>query len=62
YFVVCDERLNDPAAVARGQLQLLFGFASSRAGEFETCLVTHQPAGSSVRAVSVNRYALPEQT
>jgi hypothetical protein len=62
YFVVCDERLNDPAAVARGQLQLLFGFAISRAGEFETCLVTHQPAGSSVRAVSVNRYALPEQT
>ena len=59
YFVVCDERLNAPAALARAQLRLLFGFAVSRAGDFETCLVTHQSAGSSVRAVSVNRYALP---
>jgi phage tail sheath protein FI len=62
YFVVCDERLNEPAAVARGQLQLLFGFAVSRAGDFETCLVTHQSAGSSVRAVSVNRDALAQHT
>jgi hypothetical protein len=62
YFIVCDERLNEPAAVARGQLQLLFGFAVSRAGDFETSLVTHQSAGSSVRAVSVNRDALARHT
>ncbi|HEY6451890.1 MAG TPA: hypothetical protein VIX87_04765 [Steroidobacteraceae bacterium] len=60
YFVICDERLNDPAAVACGRFQLLFGFATARPGEFQTYLVTHQPAGSAARMVSVNRYALPE--
>lgn len=58
YFVVCDERLNDAAAVASGQFQLLFGFAVSRPGEHQTCLVTHQPDSSSARMVSVNRFAL----
>jgi phage tail sheath protein FI len=61
YFVICDERLNDHAHVSSGQFQLLFGFASSRPGSFQTCLVTHQPAGSAVRVVSVNRYALLPQ-
>ena len=56
YIVICDQRLNDPAQVAAGRLQLLFGFAASRPGDFQTWLVTHEPAGSSVRAVSVNRY------
>jgi len=58
YFVVCDERLNDAAAVASGQFQLLFGFAVSRPGEHQTCLVTHQPDSSTARMVSVNRFAL----
>jgi hypothetical protein len=62
YFVICDERLNDPATVARGQFQLLFGFAPLRPGEFQSCLVTHQPEGSAVRMVSVNRFALPRQS
>jgi hypothetical protein len=57
--VICDERLNDPEHVAVGRFQLLFGFAASRPGEFQTWLVTHEPGASSVRAVSVNRYALP---
>lgn len=59
YFVICDERLNDESAVAEGRLQLLFGFAATRPGEFLTYLVTHQPGGSAARTVSVNRYALP---
>ncbi len=58
YFVVCDERLNDAAAVASGQFQLLFGFAVARPGEHQTCLVTHQPDSSTARMVSVNRFAL----
>jgi hypothetical protein len=58
YLVVCDERLNDAAAVASGQFQLLFGFAVSRPGEHQTCLVTHQPESSAARMVSVNRFAL----
>ncbi len=61
YFVLCDERLNGAAQSAAGQFQLLFGFATWRPGDFHTCLVTHRPGGSTVRAVSVNRYALTPQ-
>lgn len=56
YFVICDERLN--AAGGPG-VRLLFGVALSRPGEFRTCLVEHRAGASSVRAVSVNRFALP---
>lgn len=62
YFVICDERLNDAEFVAAGRFQLLFGFAASRPSDFQTFLVTHAPNGSSVRAASVNRYALPPQS
>jgi phage tail sheath protein FI len=62
YFVICDQRLNDAEHVAAGRFQLLFGFATSRPADFQTCLVTHQPGASSVRPVSVNRYALPLQS
>jgi phage tail sheath protein FI len=66
YFVICDGRLNDglggqlPEAVPPGSARqlLLFGFAATRPGEFQTCLVTHRPEGSTVRTVSVNWYAL----
>jgi phage tail sheath protein FI len=54
-FAICDERLNDPAHVEAGRFNLLFGFTTSRAGEYHTCLVTHTPAASSLRHVSVNR-------
>jgi hypothetical protein len=62
YFVICDERINDAAAVACGQFQLLFGFAVMRPGEFQTCLVTHQPESSAARMVSVNRFALSRRS
>jgi phage tail sheath protein FI len=62
YFVICDERLNDEDQVATGRFQLVFGFASSRPGDFQTFLVTHQPGHSSVRLASVNRYALLQQS
>jgi hypothetical protein len=62
YFVICDQRLNDPEHVAAGRLQLLFGFATARPADFQGCLVTHEPGGSSVRPASVNRYALPPQS
>ena len=61
YFVICDQRLNDVEQVAAGRFQLLFGFATSRPADFQAFLVTHEHGGSSVRAVSVNRYALPPQ-
>jgi len=59
YFVICDERLNGEPRSAAG-VRLVFGVALSRPGEFRTCLVEHQPGASSVRTVSVNRFALPE--
>ena len=39
--MICDER-STTQQVGR-TLQLLFGFAVSRPGEFQTCLVTHEP-------------------
>lgn len=56
YFVICDSRLNPPGS-GRGELQLLFGLAPLRPAEFISYLLTHTAAGSSVRAVSVNRVA-----
>ena len=57
YFVICDARLNTPESVAEGRCSLLFGFAAWRAGEFQSCLVTHERSGSTVRAVTINRLA-----
>lgn len=59
YFVICDERLNPEPGPESG-VRLLFGVALSRPGEFRTWLVEHRRGASSVRAVSVNRFALPE--
>jgi hypothetical protein len=59
YYVICDARLNPPEYVAAGRACLLFGFAAWRPGEFQSCLVTHERAGSWVRAVTINRLATP---
>jgi Bacteriophage tail sheath protein len=61
YFVICDERVNRPDTVADGRINLLFGFATSKPGEFDAWLVTHHPAASRVRPVSVNRLATSRQ-
>lgn len=57
HFVISDERVNRAATIAEGKLNILFGFATSKPGEFDTWLVTHQPGGSRTRPVSVNRLA-----
>ena len=57
YFVICDARLNPPESVAQGRCCLLFGFSVWRAGEFQSCLVTHDRSGSAVRPVTINRLA-----
>jgi phage tail sheath protein FI len=57
YFVICDERVNGAEAVASGRVNLLFGIAASRPGEFHACLVTHHAGASRTRIVSVNRLA-----
>lgn len=61
HFVFCDERVNGAQSVADGKFNLLFGFATTRAGEFDTWLVTHRPGESRVRPVSVNRSATARQ-
>ena len=62
YFVICDQRLNDAGQVSAGNFQLLFGLGASRPGDVRAWLVTHTVSGSSVRAASVNQYALSLQS
>ncbi|MGH8286390.1 MAG: phage tail sheath family protein [Steroidobacteraceae bacterium] len=61
YFVICDERINDADSIAAGRINLLFGFAAARPGDFQAWLVTHQPGSSRVRHVSVNRMATSQR-
>ncbi|HEV2286119.1 MAG TPA: hypothetical protein VGR80_08765, partial [Steroidobacteraceae bacterium] len=61
HFVICDERVNGAQSVAEGKFNLLFGFATTRPGEFDTWLVTHRAGVSRVRPVSVNRQATAGQ-
>jgi uncharacterized protein len=60
-FVIADERVNRPQTLAEGKFNLLFGFATSKPGGFDTWLVTHRAGSSRVRPVSVNRAATSRQ-
>jgi len=55
--VVWDERVNRASTIATGAINLLFGYAPQQPGCLSCWLVTHQPAGSRVRPVSINRQA-----
>ena len=57
YFVVCDERVNRPDAVAAGEVNLLYGFATTRPAEFHAWLNTYQAGQCRARSVAVNRSA-----
>jgi len=57
HFVIADERVNHPQSLAEGKFNLLFGFATSKPGAFDTWLVTHRAGASRVRPVTVNRSA-----
>lgn len=61
HFVICDERVNRAQSITEGKFNILFGFATSKPGEFDAWLVTHQAAGSRARPVSVNRLAISRQ-
>jgi uncharacterized protein len=61
HFVIADERVNRPQTLAEGKFNLLFGFATSKPGEFDTWLVTHRAGASRVRPVSVNRSKTSQQ-
>jgi len=55
HFAIADDRVNREQSVAEGKFNLLFGFATSKPGEFDTWMVTHHPGATRVRPVSVNR-------
>jgi hypothetical protein len=55
YLVICDERVNDPRDSHSGTVNILFALPAMRAGEYHAYLVSHNAAGSRVRAVSLNR-------
>jgi phage tail sheath protein FI len=57
HFTIADDRVNREQTVAEGKFNLLYGFATSKPGEFDTWMVTHHPGSSRVRPVSVNRLA-----
>jgi uncharacterized protein len=57
YFVVCDERINNEESMRLGKVNLAFGFAASKPGEYHAFLVTHEPGGSRARPITVNRFA-----
>src|SRR6478735_9360866 len=57
YFVVCDERINTADTMRDGKINLAFGFAATKPGEYHAFIVTHQPSGSRAKEISVNRFA-----
>lgn len=59
FFVVCDQRLNGESPSRGAAVQLLCGVAIARPRDFHAFLIRHAHAGSCVRPVSVNRFALP---
>jgi phage tail sheath protein FI len=55
WYVLCDERVNRDYERDRGIVNLLFGFAAGRPGQFHSYLVSHRAGGSRVRPVRLNR-------
>jgi hypothetical protein len=55
WFVVCDERINRAPERDRGIVNLLFGFATGRAGRVHAYLLTHRAGGSRIKPVTLNR-------
>ncbi len=59
WFVLCDERVNREQYRERGIVNLMFGFAAARSGEFHAYMVSHRAGGSRTQAVSPNLAGLP---
>lgn len=57
YFVACDDRINTEETMRAGKVNLAFGFAATKPGEYHAFIVTHQPSGSRARPITVNRFA-----
>jgi len=55
WFVACDERINREHERERGIVNLAFGFAAARPGQFHAFLVTHRAGGSRVQPLRLTR-------
>jgi phage tail sheath protein FI len=55
WFVLCDERINREHERDRGVVNVAFGFAGTRPGQFHAFLVTHRAGGSRVRSLNLSR-------
>jgi len=53
WFAICDERVNPQRQL--GGVNLLFGYAATREGEWQCWLLTHGPQGTRVQQVSLSR-------
>lgn len=53
WFAICDQRVNPPRQI--GEVNILFGYAARREGEWHCWLVTHGATGSRAQSVSLNR-------
>lgn len=61
WFVVCDERVNREYERGVGIINVLFGIAAGRAGEYQTWLVSHRAAGATIQSVTLNRLQLDDR-
>ena len=57
YFAVCDERINTFETMRAGKINLAFGFAATKPGEYHAFIVTHTMSGSRTRPIRLNRFA-----
>ena len=57
YFAVCDERINTFETMRAGKINLAFGFAATKPGEYHAFIVTHTMSGSRTRSIRLNRFA-----
>jgi uncharacterized protein len=55
FFVICDERINNPQIISTNEFQLVLGFAATREHELHCFRISHSTAGSKVQPVSLNR-------
>ncbi len=59
FLVVCDERIHDSDDLAARRVKVLLALAGSRPADYRGFLITHSPAGSSIKSVAINRLELP---
>ena len=55
YFVFCDDRVNRDASASTTPVNLVFGFATTRPGEYHAWMLSYQAGRARLRPIAVNR-------